>query len=105
LTTSRRVFDSPRPKRIDSFHAERTMARDRRSLGKVPVTVVTADGGRSDKKDQELLSYLVPEGEFLGRARPEKQAPSEHPLSAVRACGCQNSAARPQWLAQTHEPR
>lgn len=44
--------------RVDSFHAERTMARDKRSLGNVPVTVVTADGGQSDKKDQRVWKRL-----------------------------------------------
>lgn len=44
--------------RVDAFHAERTMARDRRSLGDVPVTVVTADGGQSDRKDQQVWKRL-----------------------------------------------
>jgi alpha/beta hydrolase fold len=44
--------------RVDSFHAERTMARDRRSLGDLPVTVVTADGGASDKHDQQVWKRL-----------------------------------------------
>lgn len=34
------------------------MARDKRSLGNVPVTVVTADGGQSDKKDQRVWKRL-----------------------------------------------
>ena len=34
------------------------MARDRRSLGDVPVTVVTADGGQSDRKDQQVWKRL-----------------------------------------------
>ena len=34
------------------------MARDRRSLGDLPVTVVTADGGQSDKKDQRFWKRL-----------------------------------------------
>lgn len=33
--------------RVDSFHAERTMARDRRSLGDVPVTVIRRAAGRA----------------------------------------------------------
>ena len=44
--------------RVDSFHAERTMARDKRSLGELPVTVVTADAGQSDKKDQRFWKRL-----------------------------------------------
>ena len=44
--------------RVDSFHAERTMARDRRSLGDLPVTVLTADAGQSDKKDQRVWRRL-----------------------------------------------
>lgn len=44
--------------RVDSFHAERTMARDDRSLGDVPVTVVTADAGQSDKDDQRFWKRL-----------------------------------------------
>ena len=44
--------------RVDSFHAERTMARDKRSLGDVPVAVVTADAGQSDKKDQRVWKRL-----------------------------------------------
>ncbi len=44
--------------RVDSFHAERTMARDKRSLGEVPVTVVTADAGQSDKRDQRVWKRL-----------------------------------------------
>lgn len=44
--------------RVDSFHAERTMARDKRSLGDIPVTVVTADGGQSDKRDQQVWKLL-----------------------------------------------
>jgi hypothetical protein len=34
------------------------MARDRRSLGDLPVKAVTADGGRSDKKDQQFWKRL-----------------------------------------------
>jgi surfactin synthase thioesterase subunit len=45
--------------RVDSFHAERTMARDRRSLGDLPVTVVTADRGQSDKRDQRSWKRLT----------------------------------------------
>jgi surfactin synthase thioesterase subunit len=44
--------------RVDSFDAERTMARDKRSLGDLPVTVVTADGGQSDKRDQQSWKRL-----------------------------------------------
>ena len=44
--------------RVDSFHAERTMARDDRSLGDLPVTVVTADAGQSDPKDQQFWKLL-----------------------------------------------
>jgi len=44
--------------RVDSFHAERTMARDTRSLGDVQVTVVTADAGQSDKRDQRSWKRL-----------------------------------------------
>ena len=44
--------------RVDSFHAERTMARDRRTLGDVPVTIVTADGGASDRRDQRVWKRL-----------------------------------------------
>ena len=44
--------------RVDAFHAERTMARDRRSLGDIPVTIVTADGGQSDKRDQSVWRRL-----------------------------------------------
>jgi hypothetical protein len=44
--------------RVDSFHAERTMARDTRSLGDVPVAVVTADAGASDPKDQQVWKGL-----------------------------------------------
>ena len=34
------------------------MARDQRSLGDLPVTVVTADGGQSDKRDQQVWKVL-----------------------------------------------
>ena len=44
--------------RVDSFHAERTMASDKRALGDLPVTVVTADGGQSDKQDQRFWKRL-----------------------------------------------
>lgn len=44
--------------RVDSFHAERTIARDKRSLGDLPVTVVTADAGQSDKRDQQVWKLL-----------------------------------------------
>ena len=44
--------------RVDSFHAERTMAHDTRSLSDLPVTVVTADGGQSDPKDQQFWKRL-----------------------------------------------
>ena len=44
--------------RVDSFHAERTMARDRRTLGAVPVTIVTADAGQSDERDQRVWRQL-----------------------------------------------
>ena len=44
--------------RVDSFHAERTMARDTRSLGNIPVTVVTADAGQSDADDQQVWKRL-----------------------------------------------
>jgi Alpha/beta hydrolase family len=44
--------------RVDSFHAERTMARDDRSLGDLPVAVVTADAGQSDPKDQQFWKRL-----------------------------------------------
>jgi hypothetical protein len=44
--------------RVDSFHAERTMARDDRSLGDLPVTVVTADAGQGDKRDQRFWKRL-----------------------------------------------
>jgi hypothetical protein len=44
--------------RVDSFDAERTMARDSRSLGDLPVRVVTADGGQSDKQDQRFWKLL-----------------------------------------------
>lgn len=44
--------------RVDSFHAERTMARDKRSLSDVRVTVVTADAGQSDKRDQRVWTRL-----------------------------------------------
>ena len=44
--------------RVDSFHAERTLARDTRSLGDVQVTVVTADAGQSDKRDQRSWKRL-----------------------------------------------
>lgn len=44
--------------RVDSFHAERTMAHDRRSLSDVPVTVVTASGGQSNKQDQLVWKRL-----------------------------------------------
>ena len=43
---------------VDSFHAERTMARDARSVGDLPVTVVTADAGQSDKQDQRSWKRL-----------------------------------------------
>jgi pimeloyl-ACP methyl ester carboxylesterase len=43
---------------VDSFHAERTMAKDRRSLGGLPVMVVTADGGQSDERDQQFWKRL-----------------------------------------------
>jgi hypothetical protein len=44
--------------RTDALHAERVMARDKRSLGDVPVTVVTANGGQSDAKDQRVWKRL-----------------------------------------------
>jgi predicted alpha/beta hydrolase family esterase len=44
--------------RVDSFHAERTMARDKRSLDDLPVTVVTADAGQSDENDQRFWKRL-----------------------------------------------
>jgi surfactin synthase thioesterase subunit len=44
--------------RVDSFHAERTMARDKRSLNDLPVTVVTADAGQSDENDQRFWKRL-----------------------------------------------
>lgn len=40
--------------RVDSFHAERKFVLNKRSLGSVPVTVVTADAGQSDEKDQRV---------------------------------------------------
>lgn len=53
------AWDHPtNTERVDSFHAERTMATDKRSLGDLPVRVVTADSGQSDKKDQRFWKRL-----------------------------------------------
>ena len=54
--------------RVDSFDAERTMARDKRSLGDVPVRVVTAAGGQSDKADQRAWKVLSSDFTQVGLA-------------------------------------
>ena len=90
--------------RVDSFHAERTMARDKRSLGEVPVTVVTADAGQSDKRDQRVWEAAVEQllaGRPLGRSRHLRRPPGgrrpadpQDPRRRRLNCSCCRGYAR-----------